>query len=86
MAAAVLKLCEPVLHDSNVGGRFGLCVELLGQHELHLFGIEFHDHVQHHIVDEEDHLFRLADEELTAAEHADLEHAMVAIENRMTSS
>jgi hemerythrin-like domain-containing protein len=55
-------------------------------HELHLFGIEFHDHIQHHIVDEEDHLFRLADEELSAAEQADLEHAMVAIEKRMTSS
>lgn len=55
-------------------------------HELHLFGIEFHDHIQHHIVDEEDHLFRLADEELTTAEQGDLAEAMVAIEKRMSSS
>lgn len=55
-------------------------------HELHLFGIEFHDHIQHHIVDEEDHLFRLADEELTHSEQTQLEQAMVAIEKRMSSS
>ena len=54
-------------------------------HELRLFGIEFHDHIQHHIVDEEDHLFRLAEETLTAEEQAALERAMVAVQELMTS-
>jgi len=55
-------------------------------HELHLFGIEFHDHIQHHIVDEEDHLFRLAEDQLTTEEQVTLESAMAAVQERMTSS
>lgn len=55
-------------------------------HELHLFGIEFHDHIQHHIVDEEDHLFRLAEEHLTTEEQLALERDMVAVQKRMTSN
>jgi len=55
-------------------------------HELRLVGIEFHDHIQHHIVDEEDHLFRLAEDQLTAEEQAALERGMVAVEERMASN
>lgn len=34
--------------------------------ELRLFGTELHDLIQHHIVEEEDQLFRLAESRLTA--------------------
>lgn len=46
--------------------------------ELRNFGIELHDRIQHHIVDEEDHLFRLAGERLTNEEQDALERAMAA--------
>jgi hemerythrin-like domain-containing protein len=36
--------------------------------ELHWLGIQFHDAVQTHILDEEDHLLALADRVLSAAE------------------
>ena len=55
-------------------------------HELRLFGIEFHDHIQHHIVDEEDHLFRLAQERLSTEDQVSLASAMTAVQERMTSS
>lgn len=42
------------------------------QDEVHRFGIEFHDAVQVHIVDEEDHLLRIADSELSSAEQSGL--------------
>ena len=44
--------------------------------ELRSFGIEFHDRIQHHIVDEEDHLFRLAGERLSRAEQESVAAAM----------
>jgi hemerythrin-like domain-containing protein len=47
--------------------------------ELRSFGTEFHDHIQHHIVDEEDHLFRVAEDHLTIEEQARLADAMVTI-------
>jgi hemerythrin-like domain-containing protein len=53
--------------------------------ELRSFGIEFHDRIQHHIVDEEDQLFRLAEERLTAEEQASLARAMSAVHSRITS-
>jgi hypothetical protein len=45
-------------------------------------GTEFHDHIQHHIVDEEDHLFRVAEEQLSVEEQAGLAGEMVAIQKR----
>lgn len=51
--------------------------------ELRLVGTEFHDHIQHHIVDEEDHLFRVAEEQLSIEEQASLAGEMVTIEKRM---
>ena len=53
--------------------------------ELRSFGIEFHDRIQHHIVDEEDQLFRLAEDRLTAEEQESLAGAMNAVQSRITS-
>jgi hemerythrin-like domain-containing protein len=50
--------------------------------ELRLVGIEFHDHIQHHIVDEEDHLFRVAEEHLSIEEQSSLATAMQAVQER----
>ena len=47
--------------------------------ELRSFGIEFHDRIQHHIVDEEDQLFRLAGDRLLAEDQEALARAMEAI-------
>ena len=44
--------------------------------ELRSFGIEFHDRIQHHIVDEEEQLFRLAGDRLSRADQEDLAAAM----------
>jgi hemerythrin-like domain-containing protein len=52
--------------------------------ELRRLGIEFHDHIQHHIVDEEDHLFRVAEDCLTGEEQATLAAEMIAVEEHMT--
>ena len=54
--------------------------------ELRSFGTEFHDHIQHHIVDEEDHLFRMAENNLAIEEQATLGDAMVAVQQRMAQS
>jgi hemerythrin-like domain-containing protein len=48
--------------------------------ELRSFGIAFHDRIQHHIVDEEDQLFRIAGERLTMEEQESLAIAMAGIE------
>jgi hemerythrin-like domain-containing protein len=53
--------------------------------ELRSLGIEFHDRIQHHIVDEEDQLFRLAEDRLNAEEQASLVGAMTAVQGRITS-
>ena len=50
--------------------------------ELRSFGIEFHDRVQHHIVDEEDQLLRVAEELLTTEEQDSLAEAMEAVRGR----
>jgi hemerythrin-like domain-containing protein len=50
--------------------------------ELRSFGIEFHDRIQHHIVDEEDQLFRLAADRLTREEQEGLAKAMEDIRGR----
>lgn len=44
--------------------------------ELVRFAIELHDTIQHHIVEEEDHLFRIADAELPRETQAQLGRAM----------
>jgi len=54
--------------------------------ELRRLGIEFHDHIQHHIVDEEDQLFRVAEDCLTEQEQTNLAAEMIALEERMTRS
>jgi hemerythrin-like domain-containing protein len=51
--------------------------------ELRRVGTEFHDHIQHHIVDEEDHLFRVAEERLSIEEQANLAVEMVMVQKRM---
>ncbi|MCL5745753.1 MAG: hemerythrin domain-containing protein [Acidobacteria bacterium] len=53
--------------------------------ELRSLGIEFHDRIQHHIVDEEDHLLRLAEDRFTAKEQESLAAAMSAVQGRITS-
>lgn len=53
--------------------------------ELRSLGIEFHDRIQHHIVDEEDQLFRLAEDRLTAEEQESLAGAMNSVQSRITS-
>ena len=51
--------------------------------ELRCFGTEFHDHIQHHIVNEEDHLFQVAEDLLTIEEQASLAGEMAAVQKRM---
>ena len=51
--------------------------------ELRSFGIEMHDLIQHHIVDEEDQLLRLAEDRLTSQEQESLASAMNAVQSRM---
>jgi hemerythrin-like domain-containing protein len=53
--------------------------------ELRSFGIKFHDRIQHHIVDEEDQLLRVAEDRLTAEEQESLASAMNAVQSRITS-
>jgi hemerythrin-like domain-containing protein len=47
--------------------------------ELRSLGIEFHDRIQHHIVDEEDQLLRLAQDLLTMEDQESLARAMEAV-------
>lgn len=54
--------------------------------ELRCFGTEFHDHIQHHIVDEEDQLFQVAENYLTIEEQVRLANAMVAVQQRMAQN
>ena len=51
--------------------------------ELRTFGIEFHDRIQHHIVDEEDHLFQLAGERLVLEDQQSLARAMEHVHGGM---
>lgn len=48
--------------------------------ELRSFGIELHDLIQHHIVEEEEELFRLGDERLNADEQERLAAAVEAVQ------
>lgn len=47
--------------------------------ELRRLGIEFHDTLQHHIVEEEDHLLRVADAELSEQEQVEMGRRMEGI-------
>lgn len=53
--------------------------------ELRSIGIEFHDRIQHHIVDEENQLLRLAEDRLTTEEQERLARAMNAVQSRITA-
>ncbi|MGA9255921.1 MAG: hypothetical protein WBV98_04910, partial [Candidatus Sulfotelmatobacter sp.] len=48
--------------------------------ELFRFSVELFDTVQHHIVDEEDQLLRVADSQLSPEEQDQLAEAMKAVE------
>lgn len=50
--------------------------------ELRRSCVELHDRIQHHIVDEEDQLFRLADRDLTPADQAMLVGGFERIQSR----
>lgn len=50
--------------------------------ELRRSCVELHDRIQHHIVDEEDQLFRLADRDLTPADQAMLVAGFERIQSR----
>jgi hemerythrin-like domain-containing protein len=50
--------------------------------ELRRSCVELHDRIQHHIVDEEDQLFRLADRDLTPADQAMLVSGFERIQSR----
>jgi len=51
--------------------------------ELRSFGIGFHDRIQHHIVDEEDQLFRIAGGRLSREDQESLAIAMETIQTRI---
>ena len=54
--------------------------------ELRRSGIELHDRIQHHIIDEEDQLFRIADSHLAVEEQAKLIGAFKKIQSRMSQT
>ena len=54
--------------------------------ELHRLGIEFHDAIQVHIIDEEDQLLKQADKELSGAEQQRLAAQMLQIAAAASSS
>lgn len=54
--------------------------------ELYRLGIEFHDAVEVHILDEEDYLLKLVDRLITSAEQQNLAAAMLRVEGPLLSS
>jgi hemerythrin-like domain-containing protein len=50
--------------------------------EFRLFGTQLHDLIQHHIVEEEDQLFHLAESRLTAEDHQRLALKMTKLQSR----
>jgi hypothetical protein len=54
--------------------------------EVRLLGTELHDLIQHHIVEEEDHLFRLAESWLTAEDQEHLAVEMVKVHDQSSTS
>jgi hemerythrin-like domain-containing protein len=53
--------------------------------DLRSFGIEFHDRIQHHIVDEEDQLLRIAEDRLSEEDQKTLARAMEAFNSRFST-
>jgi hypothetical protein len=60
--------------------------ELRWLEELRRSGIELHDRIQHHIVDEEDQLLRLADGHLTVEDQQKLTGAFEEIQGRKSQA
>ena len=54
--------------------------------EVRRSGIELHDRIQHHIIDEEDQLFRIADGHLAVEEQDKLTGAFEKIQSRMSQT
>jgi len=52
--------------------------------DLRMFGSQFHDLIQHHIVDEEDNLLRLAESQLTREDQQRLAAEMIRLHDRRT--
>ena len=52
--------------------------------EFRMFGTELHDLIQHHIVEEEDQLFRLAESRLTTEDQERLAVEMTKIHSRLS--
>ena len=50
--------------------------------DLRMFGTQFHDLIQHHIVDEEDHLLRLAESQLSGEDQERLATEMTTVHDR----
>lgn len=50
--------------------------------DLRMFGSQFHDFIQHHIVDEEDNLLRLAESQLTREDQERLAAEMIRLHDR----
>ena len=53
--------------------------------DVRLFGTELYDLIQHHIVEEEDQLFRLAESRLTMEEQDRLSAEMMKVYNRLSA-
>ena len=53
--------------------------------ELRLFGTQLHDFIQHHIIEEEDQLFRLAESRLTTEDQNRLAVAMREFDSRLSA-
>ena len=53
--------------------------------ELRLFGTQLHDLIQHHIVEEEDQLFRLAESRLTTEDQERLAVEMAKVHSRLSA-
>ncbi len=53
--------------------------------DLQLFGTELYDLIQHHIVEEEDQLFRLAESRLTTEDQERLTVEMIKLHSRLSA-
>ena len=53
--------------------------------ELRLFGTQLHDFIQHHIIEEEDQLFRLAESRLTTEDQDRLAIEMRKFDSRLSA-
>jgi iron-sulfur cluster repair protein YtfE (RIC family) len=83
LLAQMLKQHEDIREASQVLGQFlanfPAAPKARDLEELYRLGVELHDAVQTHIVDEEDHLLKLADQHLSGQDQQRLLAAMRAI-------